>query len=108
MNRLFERKEDCYGCGSCRSICPQNAIELRVDEQGFKYPEINRDICIDCGLCEKACQIGKENNLKNQKARTCIAVKLANEIRRKSSSGGIYTALSNAVLSAGGMYWSNI
>ena len=54
---LFENKEDCFGCMACVAVCPQDAIEVVRDEQGFDYPQINREKCINCGLCKKACQI---------------------------------------------------
>ena len=54
---LFENKEDCFGCMACVAVCPQDAIDIIRDEQGFDYPQINREKCINCGLCKKACQI---------------------------------------------------
>lgn len=54
---LFENKEDCFGCMACVAVCPKDAIEMVRDEQGFDYPQINREKCINCGLCKKACQI---------------------------------------------------
>ena len=54
---LFENKEDCFGCMACVSVCAQGAIEVIRDEQGFDYPQINREKCINCGMCKKACQI---------------------------------------------------
>ena len=54
---LFTNKEVCFGCMACVAVCPQDAIEVIRDEQGFDYPQINREKCINCGLCKKACQI---------------------------------------------------
>ena len=54
---LFANKEDCFGCMACVAVCPQDAIEVVRDEQGFDYPQINHEKCIKCGLCKKACQI---------------------------------------------------
>ena len=52
---LFDKKENCCACGACYNICPRNAIEMIVDEYGFKYPKINYDKCIGCGACKKVC-----------------------------------------------------
>lgn len=52
---LFEKKEDCCGCGACRDVCPVEAIVLRLDVQGFFYPEVDADRCIGCGKCRKVC-----------------------------------------------------
>ena len=43
------RKEDCCGCSACVSICNQSAIEFKQDEEGFLYPVINKDNCVNCG-----------------------------------------------------------
>lgn len=52
---LFEKKEDCCGCGACRDICPVEAIGLKLDEQGFYYPVVDKSRCIGCGKCRKVC-----------------------------------------------------
>ena len=46
-------KTDCCGCNACGDICPRQAISFQADEEGFLYPHINHEVCIDCGLCEK-------------------------------------------------------
>lgn len=102
MGKLFDKKEDCYGCGACANICPKNAIELIQDEQGFSYPKVDQEKCIECGLCSKSCQIGKESNHKNLANEKCYGFKHNNAIRIKSSSGGIYSLLSDYVIKMGG------
>lgn len=34
---------------------PKQAITMQPDGLGFLYPVINRDKCVDCGLCEDVC-----------------------------------------------------
>ena len=46
-------KSDCCGCSACIQICPKQCISMNEDNEGFLYPEIEKDICINCGLCEK-------------------------------------------------------
>ena len=48
-------KAKCSGCHLCMNICPKNCIEMKVDKEGFLYPEVNKKKCIECGLCEKRC-----------------------------------------------------
>lgn len=55
---LYEQKELCCGCTACASICPQKAITMVEDEEGFDYPQIDETICIRCGVCVKVCPIG--------------------------------------------------
>ena len=35
----------------CSAICPRDAISFQYNEEGFLYPEINRENCIECFLC---------------------------------------------------------
>lgn len=44
-------KEKCCGCTACYSICTRGAISMKRDEQGFSYPEIDENLCTQCGLC---------------------------------------------------------
>ena len=101
--RLFEKKEKCYGCGACENICPRLAIEMKNDEQGFRYPIINEAQCVSCGLCQRVCQIAKEKKNLVVSVGDCYGVKSIDSIRRRSSSGGIFTLLSDIILSQGGV-----
>ena len=40
----------CMDCGTCRSLCPQNAIR-----ENKNTPRINRHRCDECGSCTEAC-----------------------------------------------------
>lgn len=48
-------KQNCCGCSACATICPKRCITMAADNEGFLYPQVNKNICIDCGLCEKVC-----------------------------------------------------
>lgn len=52
---LFSRKEECCGCTACYSVCPQDAISMVEDEEGFLYPSVNDDKCIRCYMCLNVC-----------------------------------------------------
>lgn len=58
---LYEKKENCCGCFACYSICPQNAISMDEDLEGFMYPRIDLSKCIKCYLCEGVCPIKKKD-----------------------------------------------
>ncbi|PKP58678.1 FeS-binding protein [Candidatus Atribacteria bacterium HGW-Atribacteria-1] len=50
----------CCGCGTCAGICPNNAIEMKINERGFYEPCIDEEKCIHCNNCDKVCpQINK-------------------------------------------------
>ena len=55
MKKIYDNKASCYGCTACVNLCPKQAITMKTDEKGFTYPSIDETLCIECGLCEKAC-----------------------------------------------------
>ena len=52
---IYKIKEGCSGCMSCHSVCHKEAILIKYDNEGFCYPVVNVEKCINCGLCEKVC-----------------------------------------------------
>lgn len=56
---LFETKEECCGCTACYVICPKSAIKMEMDEEGFEYPRIDENKCINCQMCVRVCPIEK-------------------------------------------------
>lgn len=54
---LYGKKEECCGCTACYAICPQNAISMVEDEEGFAYPVIDKDLCVRCWQCMKVCPL---------------------------------------------------
>ena len=105
---LFNNKEECFGCGACANSCPRNAIIMVADGKGFLYPEINESLCVDCMVCKLSCQIQHEDEMKEDKATKCYGFKNEDSIRRKSSSGGAYTAISDYVLSESGSCFGTV
>ncbi len=92
-------KNNCTGCRMCEQLCPVKAINMIENEEGFIEPQVDKEKCIDCGLCFKRCP--QLNNVKNNKLDNVkvYAAKNRNvEEQKKSSSGGIFSALANYVL----------
>lgn len=98
----IKEKKDCCGCGACEQACPKSCITMQEDNEGFLYPNINKAICIKCGLCNRVCPI--INQTKERCPLTTYAAKHKDEqIRLKSSSGGIFTAIAQYVIKKGGV-----
>jgi acetyltransferase-like isoleucine patch superfamily enzyme/coenzyme F420-reducing hydrogenase beta subunit len=86
-------------------ICGQKAITLETDIEGFWYPKVNSDLCTDCGLCEKTCPELHVEELKpgqNKVPIVLAAFHKNDEIRRESTSGGLFSALANKMYDKGG------
>lgn len=94
----------CSGCHACAIVCPNQCIQMTSDDEGFWYPQVDNEKCIDCGLCEKVCPIiHKWNPDANRSATSMAAINNDEEIRHYSSSGGIFTLIAEAILNRGGV-----
>lgn len=101
----IKNKVDCCGCNACGDVCPKDAITFKTDNEGFWYPEVNGDKCVDCHLCEKVCPILNIENLKKNDYTEpkCYAANHKNlEIRFDSTSGGAFTGLAEDFMKQGG------
>lgn len=96
-------KEKCCGCSACMAICGRNAISMEYDDQGFLYPVVNMDNCVDCGQCVKVCP---ENDLMQIRLDVCYAAKRKDREKLLSStSGGFAAALSEMIVSQRGVVY---
>ena len=92
----------CCGCAACVQRCPKQCIILHEDHEGFLYPKVDTDNCIDCALCEKVCPILNEGS--NRKPlKVYAAINKDEKIRLESSSGGIFTLLAEQTIGEDGV-----
>lgn len=94
------RKKDCNGCKVCSMICPVNAIDMVEDTEGFEYPKIDINKCIDCGKCKNTC-----SNFNDSKADSNVymAINKNKDELKKSSSGGMFIVFANYIINKGGV-----
>lgn len=94
---------DCTGCGTCLNVCPQNCIQFKRNDEGFLYPIINYKKCTRCGLCIKKCP-ALQKQITTNISPEVLALKSKNEeLKKNSSSGGIFGHLASYILEQRGI-----
>ena len=64
---------------------------MEADEEGFKYPVVNKDICIDCGRCEKVCPIISEKPTGVWTSQKYAVQNSDDSARYMSTAGGMFS-----------------
>lgn len=95
-------KHNCCGCSACVQICPMQCINFCEDEQGFWYPYVDKQKCINCGMCDKACPYNSKR-ISRKPLQVYSAINPNEEIRMKSSSGGIFSSLAECIINREGV-----
>ncbi|MFC1928289.1 Coenzyme F420 hydrogenase/dehydrogenase, beta subunit C-terminal domain [Chloroflexota bacterium] len=99
----------CTGCGTCVSLCPQDAIEMVINKsKGIYVPQLDRERCNECGICLDVCPghsvdfkglnsevFGREPEdiFLGNYLKCYIGHAIDYDIRYNSASGGLVTAL---------------
>lgn len=99
---MLPNKNQCTGCEACAQVCPKHCILMTPDYEGFLYPHIDTTSCIECHRCEKVCPA----LVKTEEQEPLAVYGYQNrqeEIRLRSSSGGLFSALAEHVLLEGGI-----
>lgn len=93
VNRLS--KPECCGCNACGDVCPTKAITYETDSEGFWYPKVDAEKCINCELCTKICpEISYAGGVHRFDSPKVYAAYSRDEaIRLDSTSGGIFSML---------------
>lgn len=83
------------------NICPEKAITMVTDDEGFTTPHINHDKCTQCGECEKCCPVNE--TIFHTAPLYCFAgwAKDPGQVE-KSTSGGIFPVLADYFFDNGG------
>ncbi len=65
MRRVIEEHvidlDACRGCLECVKACPHDAVTVELDVPELETrdpPELNRDMCVECGKCREVCPTG--------------------------------------------------
>jgi len=108
VHPLGEKRDACTGCAACAASCPVSCITMRPDHEGFLQPHIEMTKCTTCGFCTQTCPAlllnpSVLNETLISSPTVYAAWHLDPEIRRQSSSGGVFSALAENILDKGGV-----
>lgn len=96
--------DKCCGCSACYAACPQNAIIMHPDEEGFLQPLVDLSKCVGCGKCTKSCPV--INRAKSRTPIMVLAARAKNEnVLAGCSSGGVFTLFAENFLRRGGVVY---
>jgi len=108
--------DTCTQCGTCVAMCPTRAISLQQHPKKGLLPIVDDELCTECGICLRVCP-GEELNLgqlnldlfgkipADELYGNYVSVYTAHatnaEIRYNGASGGVATAILDALLKSG-------
>jgi len=100
----IDTREDCCGCTACAMICAKHAITMIPDKMGFMYPRVNKDLCINCGLCLNVCTFNMNYDVTENLEIPKVYATRHKDIKEvlSSQSGGMFIAISDFILSNDG------
>lgn len=91
-----ENKKECFGCEGCAQVCARDAITMPEDEEGFRYPQIDKSKCIECGLCRKVCPYEHTPEKHTNREYVFGGYHKQPGTRFESTSGGAFSAIVDA------------
>lgn len=99
----INEKRRCCGCSACEQKCPQKAISMVSDNEGYIYPYVDESKCIKCSLCEKICPFQNPRTSKSHSSQIYAVKNKDSAVRYHSSSGGVFYSLAKCVLNNDGI-----
>lgn len=91
-----DNKIQCFGCEACAQVCGKKAISIVEDENGFRYPQIDKSLCVECGLCNKVCPYENMPVRYSDNKYAFGGYVEDKEIRFNSTSGGAFSSIVEA------------
>lgn len=100
-NTVLDIESKCTACRACEQICPYKAIRMQENDEGFLYPIIDEEKCVNCGLCKNNCHINTELKL-NGDIEIYAIKPIERKIAKESTSGGFAQIISNKFIKENG------
>ena len=95
VNNCVHLTQECSGCGVCAAVCPQNALTVSINQDGFFEAVVNEQQCVSCGKCLVACpkMIQQETSSLSQPYELYAAWSKDTVERKSSASGGLASVI---------------
>lgn len=90
-------KTHCTGCCACMNMCSKKAIQMVTDEEGFYVPQVNEDMCVNCGKCYCVCPVNNNHHVDETLTGYLVRLK-EREHRKNSASGGAFVGIASYML----------
>lgn len=75
---------------------------MSMDQEGFLYPVVDDECCVECGLCLRTCPTKHAVKRDDKILGHYVAYAQDEKLRWNSSSGGVFSILAEAILKKGG------
>ena len=99
----IQNKAECCGCTACYNICPKEAIQMKPDFEGFLYPFVNAERCVECGLCDAVCPVQNPVSCDELERKSYVIRTKDSHVLNHSTSGGFITPLGQWVIKQNGV-----
>lgn len=96
--------EYCTGCMACYNSCNHHAIVITEDCCGFRFPVIDLEKCVQCGLCTSSCPVNFPLDT-IYPMNVYAAFSKDYDDLMSSTSGGASSIFSQKVISQGGVVY---
>lgn len=101
----YINNKQCCGCGACSMTCTHKAIAMVEDTEGFLQPILSKNKCINCGACDNVCPIYHSQATVHNVVKSFAAINNNKKNLKKSSSGGIFSAIAEYIIQKGGIVY---
>lgn len=89
----------CCGCGACASVCPNKAIKIEKNSDGFEHYIIDHEKCVGCGMCKAVCPMYSVDAPYMKESKDLYSIKSNTEqVLKVSSSGGVGHEIASMLL----------